>query len=225
MGYKCSLAVLSNGIPREDITTSDERGPEAAAQFVERLWPGQFSSTPQHTSFDECANPHDESIAVGTWGDTVVVAAMDPESVIERAQAAGDPRGAWMVVIHSVVDLCVYRTPAAYGQRQVVVSSENSPEELAEALAAPKLLPFEEPFARGEHRDGDEEHPLPYHPLTLGDAAVAWILGTFGEGPEPDEVMDVLELVDPWDLPMHHFELLPRRVAKPGLFKRIFGSG
>lgn len=221
VGFKCALLGLSPRIPREDITTHSEGGPDAAIRFVEGAFPGQFELEPETVTFDECANPTGGEIAVGTWGDTVLLAIDDPFTASDRVHAAGDTRHAWILMVHSVVDACGYVTPPAYGDRQVGISGDSNPEELTAALTG-SLLPFEEPFVRGDHAVGDDEYPMPYHPLALGDAAVAWMFGTMGESPNADEVMDALKPIEPWELPMHVFYPKPAARAK-GFFARLLG--
>lgn len=223
MGFKCSLVAVSPRIPREDILTRQEAGPQAAVALVEQWWPGEWAHDAQPATFDEVCNPYDDSIAVGIWGDTVVFAALDPTLVTQHPLAAG--QGVWELQIHSVVDLCRYVTPPAYGSRHVELTGESSPEEHAAALQG-TLLPFEEPFARGEHSEGDGD--LLFHPLTLGDNATLWMFGTVGEGPWPDEVSNSIHPIEPWDIPMHRFTPAPTIQPTPepvrrGWLRRLLG--
>lgn len=197
MGFKCSLLALSNRAPREDITTTAEGGPDAATKEAERLWPGEWRYVETGT-LDEAFLPYDESLWIGTWGGTTVLTHMAPVEV-------SDPtRGSWELMIHSVVDLCHYKTPASHRSRTVSLSADDDAEALASALQG-ELLPFEEPYAAGQHSsDGD-----PFHTLDLGESALLWMFGTFGETAPVDDVSKLITPIKPWELPMHRFEAAP----------------
>ena len=199
MGTKCALLALSPAIPREDISRHEEGGAEAAQAQVQRLWPDAWRYAETGT-IDDALLPEEDVLWVGTWGPTTLIAYLDVDSAFQQASSR-DGRGAWLVAVHSVVDFCGYVTPSHYKGRKVEVTFDSGPEGLKAALTGP-LLPFEEPYAAGEHAiEG-----FPYHPLELGESALLWILGTTGEAAPVDEVSAAIEPTDPWDMPMHRFE-------------------
>lgn len=222
MGYKCALVGLSPGVPRDDIVSQAEAGPQAASALVEAWWPGAWTRDPEPTTLEQEALPSEDSFSVGIFGETIVFAAIDPDPITGHPLATAAGRAAWELQIHSVVDLCRYRTPPAYGDRKVEIDAESTPEELRAALEG-RLLPFEEPFARGLHADSTEDYELPYHPLELGDSAMLWIFGTYGESPVSDGFIETIQGKDPWDLPMHRFVPAPAPAPKRSFWQRLLG--
>lgn len=94
-----------------------------------------------------------------------------------------------------------------------------------DAVLRGNLLPFEVPFARGDHAEDTEEYPLPFHPLSLGDSAILWMFGTTGESPLDDEITRSVEPKDPWDLPMHGFvAMTPPEAPRRSWWRRAFGG-
>lgn len=80
-------------------------------------------------------------------------------------------------------------------------------------------LPFEEPFWAAAHpATEDDDHPLPFHPLELGEAALHHLFGFVLEGYSG---MDGEGLVDPFDVPLAGYRLgeLPRE-RRRGWFRR-----
>ena len=236
MGFKCTLLAHSPQVPREDITTQPEGGADAAAAYLAQRWPGQWQL--DHTAtLDEGFNPGDESLWVGTWGRTVVLAG-DPIFEMVSDQPVDDE---WMLMVHSVVDACSYRTPPSHGGRVVDLSADSTIDDKRAALSG-GLLPFEEPYARGEHDQeaedfGDDDFGPPgFHPLDLANSAVHWILGTVGETPPTDDVSVTITPVNPWEMPFHRFvpaaashqPVSPAQAAAPvpekkGFFARLLG--
>jgi hypothetical protein len=87
-------------------------------------------------------------------------------------------------VMHSVVDWFAY---ARWEGGQLIRALSVAPEGgVLEDRGA--RMPFEEPYWAGEHRI--EDYPLPFHPLELGDAALAALFGYQLEGPEIEGLLD-----------------------------------
>lgn len=214
MGFTCALVALSPGIPREDIERHGEGGVEAAAAQVKRLMPGDWAHAETGT-LDDAFLPDDGDLWVGTWGPTTVLAYLDVDSAYQQVKGR-DSRGAWLVAVHSVVDFCGYVTPSHFKGRKVEVTFESGTDGLRAALTEP-LLPFEEPYAEGEHSiDG-----FPYHPLELGESALLWVFGVMGEGAPVDPVSAEVDPLEPWDVVMHRFARV--EPAKRSWWQRLTG--
>ncbi|KRF23328.1 hypothetical protein [Phycicoccus sp. Soil803] len=103
--------------------------------------------------------------------------------------------------------------------RALDIYSDKAPADVtADAFGDP--LPFEVPYWAGEHAEVDD-YPHPFHPLELGEAAMAWMFGSSGEGAPGDAVQRELgELLDPFDVPMRGFRI--GKPARKGLLSRLF---
>ncbi len=97
--------------------------------------------------------------------------------------------------MHSVVDWFAYGVWQD-GQLQRALSL-NPDRGVIEDIGA--RLPFEQPFWDGP-RTEDEDYPLPFHPLDLGEAALVALFGYQLEG----EL--ILDLLDPAGVTLLHFE-------------------
>lgn len=222
MGFKCSFTGFSPGIPREDIWRLPEGGRSRAEEVMADLFNGSYTYSRLGSAGE--TYPPDDGVWIGTWGDTILLSA-EPEFLEEQEWEMSDSIGRWDLNVHSVVDLCHFAvTGGPFGDREVALYADM--ETTFEEACTGRPLPFEEPFLAGEHdepldEDGDYAPPVPFHPLSLGDAAVLWMFGIPGESPLSDAVVD--PLLDQWrhdqEIPMHHFQPAP----PPERRKRWFG--
>ncbi|MBM7824834.1 hypothetical protein JOD55_000661 [Arcanobacterium pluranimalium] len=223
MGFKCTMLSYSPTIPRENITTKPEGGVEAASEQITKYFEGEWRFD-RTGDLDEAFNPTDESLWVGTWGDTVVFTGEETLGYLVDEPADNT----WFLFTRSMMDACSYRTPPNHRGRVVDLDDSATAEDKVAALEG-DLLPFEEPFARGDHNyDDDPEYG--YHPLDLAESAVLWIFGTEGEGASEDEVSAAITPIDPEKIILHRFVPAgtPERSKsaggkKKGFFSRLFG--
>lgn len=222
MGFKCNIVAWSPGVPREDILAHPPASPEATAARLEALWPGRFELSDGVDDLAGDCYPMDEFLRAGLWGDTLVIVDQDTEgyAVDPATEALGTP---WQLEVHSVVDLCAYWTPMG----DVEVSGDSEPEELRDAFAGRTLMPFEEPFARGEHRYDDPDYQALFHPADLANSAALWMFGFIGETPPSDDVTSAITPAEWGSLPMYRFleyaSYHETDAPKKGFFARVFG--
>jgi hypothetical protein len=225
MGFKTSLFALAPDVPRLDLLNHPEGGPETARVALERALPGTVGELVETADLAEGGYPQrDDLLYVATFGPTTVFGGQEMAQYTDRLRQAARAAGmqAWELNIHSVVDLCQFEVTGADGQviRSFNAYSDKDPDDWdVDAVGDP--LPFELPYRAGEHSDAEDDDPWPFHPLELGEAALAWMFGTIGEGAPDDSVQEELgALRDPFEIPMHGFAVggpRPRR-----LWSRIF---
>lgn len=232
MGFKTNLIALSTDVPRLAITAGDEGGRSAAEAVVAEIFPGRALTFSGTSNVYEASYPGDDSVGVSTFGDVVVLGG---NWVVEKGHdevvAAARGRTVWEVSIHSVVDLCHIEVRAPDGRivRKLDRYTDMEPGDV-DAGTRGDPLPFEAPYWAGEHPVSDDEEEdagygpgdsTPFHPLDMGEAAMGWIFGFYGESAPPDAVQDSLTTVDGFDVPMHVFTI-GSRPKKDG-FLRLFG--
>jgi len=131
--------------------------------------------------------PPDNEIHLGCFAGVSIVAAKEfaidyPSKLPERFVSYGSGATIYLHAMHSVVDWFAF---ACWDRGKLVRSLSVSPESgVLEDLG--QRLPFEEPYWSGRHPVGDdeeeEEYPLPFHPLELGEAALNEFFGYQLEG-------------------------------------------
>ena len=224
MGFKTALYAVGPGTPRDDVRAHAEGGPEAAQAAATRWFPdAEVTPLGVSTLADGGYPGSEDELYVATFGPTTVLGGMVPPAQVDRLGRAAAEAGlmTWQLMIHSVVDLCqfeVHRADGAVLRSFEAYSDKELDDSVADSVGEP--LPFEVPYWAGEHRE-EEDSPFLFHPLELGEAAIAWIFGTVGEGAPPDAVQAELgEPTDPFDLPMHGFRL---GATRKGLLRRLRG--
>lgn len=228
MGFKTSLIALSAEPPRLAITTGPEQGRAAAEAVIADIFAGRGLRFRETSNIYEASYPGEDTVGVSTYGDTVVLGG---EWVFakgyEAVHAAARGRQVWELAIHSVVDLCHIEVRDAAGQvvRRLDRYADIDPEGIA-ANTEGDPLPFEVPYWAGEHADSDPGEEVdaltPFHPLDMGEAAMGWIFGVYGEGAPSDAVQKTLTIIDGFEVPMHVFEVPAE--PKKGLLGRLLGG-
>jgi hypothetical protein len=187
VGAKTWMLVYADGSAREALQRRPALDREATAAFVGTLFPDEKLS-PLDDGDLSFTSPPDNEIHAGCFDGVAVVAAREfggdyPSRLPQRFIGA---RGGTLTLhaMHSVVDWFAY---AQWVDGTLVRSLSLSPDSgVLEDIGA--KLPFEEPYWSGRHPavDGDEPddaYPFPFHPLDLGEAALAALLGYHLEGP------------------------------------------
>ena len=181
------MLVYADGSAREALQRRTALDREATAAFVGTLFPEEKLS-PLDDGDLSFTCPPDNEIHAGCFEGVAVVAAREfggdyPSKL--PARFIGARRGTLTLhAMHSVVDWFAY---AQWVDGTLVRSLSLSPDSgVLEDIGA--KLPFEEPYWSGRHPavDGDEPddaYPFPFHPLDLGEAALAALFGYHIEGP------------------------------------------
>jgi hypothetical protein len=202
MGAKTCFVISGDGDTR--FLTADVGAPDRGATeaLVDRLYPGRRSASyPVMATVDGGVYPPEGTVAAGVFpsisflGDASL--AVDrPSQLPARVRAALGRRNQCLHAMHSVVHWLAF---AVWKDGQLVRSLSLSPDDgVIESIGEP--LKFELPFWEGKHRV-DDEYPLPFHPLEMGEAALAALCGFVLEGrPRP-------QLVDPDRVQLYRFKL------------------
>jgi hypothetical protein len=130
--------------------------------------------------------PPDDELHIGCFADVCILAAKEfgkdyPSKLSSPFISAGGSRTVYLHAMHSVVDWFAF---AKWTNGKLVRSLSLSPDrDIMEDIG--QRLPFEEPFWSGQNPvtvDGEDEYPLPFHPLELGEAALKEFFGYQLEG-------------------------------------------
>ena len=130
--------------------------------------------------------PRGNEIHAGCFPGVSIVAAKEfgidyPSRLPERFISAGGGSTVYLHAMHSVVDWFAY---AKWTNGRLVRSLSVSPDSgVMEDIG--EKLPFEAPFWAGQQpatEDAEDEYPLPFHPLELGEAAMKELFGYQLEG-------------------------------------------
>jgi len=181
------MLVYADGNAREALHRRPRLDRNTTAAFLAALFPDE-KLTPLDDGDLSFTCPPDNEIHAGCFDGAAVVAASEfgadyPSRLPQRFIGA---RGGTLTLhaMHSVVDWFAY---AQWVDGTLVRSLSLSPDSgVLEDIGA--KLTFEEPYWAGRHPavDGDEPdgaYPFPFHPLELGEAALAALFGYHLEGP------------------------------------------
>jgi hypothetical protein len=192
MGAKTWMLVYSAGSAREALAPKPELDRGATLEFAAKLFPNDKLEQIEDGNLTFTCPPNNE-LLVGCFPGVSVVAAKEfggdypsklPVSFIDEGRVGN----IHLHAMHSVVDWFAY---AVWKDGQLQRSLSVSPdtgirEDIGEKAA------FELPFWLGgeEVSDVDDEgetddYPLPFHPLDLGEAALAEFFGYQLEGDNP----------------------------------------
>lgn len=206
MGAKTWMLVHAEGDAREALSRGAALDRVASEALARRLFADEALMPIDDGSLCWTAPPDDE-IVVGCFPGVAVIAAKEfgldrPSRLPARFLAE---RGTTTLhAMHSVVDWFAY---AVWSNGRLLRSLSVSPDDgVIEDLG--ERQPFELPFWAGEcpvgdPGDEDSAYPLPFHPLELGEEALAACFGYQIEGPRTD--------LDPEAVPL----LRLRRVRTP----------
>jgi hypothetical protein len=206
MGAKTWMLVYSKGAAVPSVLKSrpelDRKGSTALAKT---LFPSEMLKPIADESLSN-TNPPDDEIVVGCFPGVSIVAAAEfgidyPSQLPIEFREPNFGNTVYLHAMHSVVDwfaFAVWQNGSL--QRSLSLSPDSGiMEDIGEKMQ------FELPYWAGEHPalDPDEdpdEYPFPFHPLDLGEAALAEFFGYHLEGP-----IDA-NLVDPEDIRLMCFK-------------------
>lgn len=210
MGAKTWMLVYADQDARSALSPQARLDRDRTIKFARMLFAGEtLTPTEDGTLLD--VSPPDDEIVIGCFPGVTVVAAKEfavdrPSTLARRYIDAGGRGQVTLHAMHSVVDWVAF---ARWSDGKLSRSLSLSPESgVVEDIGA--KLPFEQAFWAGEHPavdpEEDEQYPLPFHPLELGEAALNALFGFELEG----QMMSTL--FDPEAVPLMRFR---RSKARP----------
>ncbi|WP_052847352.1 DUF6928 family protein [Streptomyces avicenniae] len=191
MGIKAAVIGFAPESPRAALRAGLVAGPEArplAEQFAGDGPLTYLGAAPLH----EALWPEEGTVCAGRFDGLDIVAFRDlarsrPSEISEAVLDVAAGRRAYAVFLHSVVDWAAF---AVWDGERLVRSLSLSPGEgVVEDIGG--RMPFERPYWAGAHAlDHAPDYPLPFHPLELGDEALAAHFGFALEGALDDDILD-----------------------------------
>jgi hypothetical protein len=205
MGAKTWMLVCSKGNPAEILRDKPALDREATIALAQRLFPTEKLEALGDGDLSHTC-PADEELVVGCFPGLSVVAAKEfgidyPSRLPAEFLALFPGHDIYLHAMHSVVDWFAY---AVWADGKLQRSLSLSPDSgVLENIGG--QLPFEQPYWAGAHPavDPDEDeadYPFVFHPLELGDAALAALFGYQLEG------MIDPALVEPDTIPLMRFK-------------------
>lgn len=165
----------------------------ATLALAQRLFPDDLVTDLGDALLADAINPAEGVAYIGCFPGLDIVCGWQlvterPSEATERIIAGSARRSAYLHAMHTVVDWCAFAiwTDAELVRGLSVAAGSGVVEDLGERLT------FEAPYWAGEREDcPDDEgaHPLPFHPVALGRAALHSLFGFRIEGHE--EIDDV----------------------------------
>jgi uncharacterized protein DUF6928 len=187
MGAKTWMLVYAVTNAREALKAAPRLDRDATMRLASALFPREKLSALGEGDLSYTCPPDDE-IHIGCFPGVSVVAAKEfgidyPSRLPEAFVKAGRGGTTYLHAMHSVVDWFAF---AVWTDGKLRRSLSLSPESgILEDIG--QKLPFEEPYWSGEHpaidpEEDDSGYPFPFHPLELGEAALAEFFGYHLEG-------------------------------------------
>jgi hypothetical protein len=212
MGAKTWMIVYAEASAREALKQRPQLDRKATLKLATTLFPRE-RLVPRDDGNLSYTCPPDDEICVGCFPGVSVVAAKEfgidyPSKLPRRFLEAGGSGAITLHAMHSVVDWFAY---AQWNGGTLSRSLSLSPDSgVMEDIG--QRVSFEEPYWSDQHpvvKDDDEEeaYPLPFHPLELGEAALAALFGYALEGVADADV----PLLEPETIPLARYERLRSR--------------
>jgi hypothetical protein len=199
MGFNVALLAYTGPTLRLDLSMPDTRHDQPES-FMRRLFPRTEYISHGSLTLEEGGFPLRGQVNIGSFEAGILIATRDaylfnPRKLHRRYLGLASNRAVVLITQQSFYDMFAY---ARWVDGTLVRSiSVNPVGKVWEDVGDPE--PFEVPFWRGERRVDDDDYPLPFHPLDLGDAALRSVLGLHYEGgPSPG-------LVSPADVTLHAY--------------------
>ena len=183
----------------------------ATLVLVSQLFPGDEVAEIGDALLADAINPAEGVVYIGCFPGLDIVCGWQlvterPSEATERIVTGPDRRTAYLHAMHTVVDWCTFAiwTEGALVRGLSVSAGSGIVEDVGDRLA------FEEPYWAGEREecpDDEGAHPLAFHPVALGRAALHALFGFRIEGHE--EIDDV----DPEIVPLVGYRVTPAVAA------------
>lgn len=201
MGAKTWMLIGSTGDARAQLAARPALDRSASTTLAQRLFPTE-NLTPLDDGDLAEANPADDEIMVGCFAGLSIVAAREfaldhPSRLPRRFLEVLDLPTVELHAMYSAVDWFAY----ARWQGGVLIRSLSLAPDSGVIEDQGPHLPFETAYWAGEHpalgpeENGDaDSYPLPFHPLDLGEAALAACLGYMLEGHPAADHIDPMQV-------------------------------
>ncbi|HLW86714.1 MAG TPA: hypothetical protein VKR60_15965 [Candidatus Sulfotelmatobacter sp.] len=186
MGAKTWMLVYADAKVGEALRSNPQLDRAATLRLATSLFPKDKLEPLGEGDLSYTCPPNNE-LHIGCFPDVAILAAKEfgidyPSKLAERFISAGGSGAVYLHAMHSVVDWFAF---AKWMNGKLVRSLSLSPDNgILEDLG--QRLPFEELFWSGNNPvtndDGEDEYPLPFHPLELGEAALREFFGYQLEG-------------------------------------------
>ena len=210
MGAKSCMLVYSNGDVAASLKKSSELDREKTELYVKQLFPEQELSQIEDTDLF-CIFPPENTIHAGCFGDVFIVAYQDfgvdyPSKLANFFVNKKLGHTLHLHAMHSGVDWFAF---AVWHNGELVRSLSLSPdhgiiEDIGHKLAF-EIQYWEGRLPGADAEDFDEEdYPLPFHPLELGEAALSELFGFILEGTMTDD------LIEPEDFPLLAYQCVKK---------------
>ena len=190
MGAKTWMAVFAEGDARHILASKPSLNREETQRTASALFPKE-RLVPLADTCLTWTSPPDDEIHIACFPGLTIVAAKEfaidhPSAIHARFLDFAGARSVYLHAMHSVVDWFAFGVwRAGKLQRSLSLSPDSG---IVEDLG--QRLPFETPYWDGAHpaidpedlEEGEPAYPFPFHPLELGEAALAEFFGYQLEG-------------------------------------------
>jgi hypothetical protein len=185
VGAKTWMLVCANGDVGEALRGGPQLDRAATLQLARSLFP-KDKLKPIGDGDLSYTCPPDDELHIGCFPGVSILAAKEfgidhPSKLPMSFISVG---GSGTVCLHTMLSVVDWFAYALWINGKLVRSLSLSPDSgILEDTG--QRLPFEEPFWSGQHPatdDGEDDSPLPFHPLELGDAALKEFFGYQLEG-------------------------------------------
>lgn len=194
MGAKTWILSFSDGKAKEVLRSLPISDKQKEQELLSQLFPSEkFESIDDTDLF--CTSPPDNEIYLGCYAGLTIVAASDfaidyPSQIPSHYLLDGHGSNIHLHAMHSVVDWVAF---AVWENNELKRSLSVSPdggiiEDIGEQLS------FEKPYWEGKHPavdpEDEDEYPLPFHPLELGEEALVEFYGFQLEGASDKQLFE-----------------------------------
>lgn len=210
MGAKTWMLIYADSSPLESLRSAPQLDRGGTEELAATLFPGETLRPLGDGNLSHTC-PSNGELHIGRFPGVAVVAAKEfgidhPSRLPKRFILPDVGPLLYLHAMHSVVDWFAF---AHWSHGTLIRSLSVSPDGGVLEDIGPKL-PFELAYWAGEHpasgsEDGQDDYPLPFHPLDLAEAALAGLFGYQLEGPGGDA------LFDPQSVPLIRYERSRRR--------------
>ncbi|MEV1006368.1 hypothetical protein [Streptomyces sp. NPDC049881] len=191
VGIKAAVIAFAPESPRAVLRAGLVAGPGSRSLAEQFAGDGVLTQVGA-ASLDRAVWPDEGTVCAGRFDGLDIVAFRGlararPSEISEAVLGLAAGRRAYAVFMHSVVDWTAF---AVWDGERLVRSLSLSPGEgVLEDIG--ERLPFEAPYWAGAHAlTHAPDYPLPFHPLELGDKALAAYFGFALESALDDDILD-----------------------------------
>ena len=195
MGAKTWMIVYSDGNAQDALAKASILDRDSSKKLAIDLFPNETLIELDDDSL-EWTCPPDNEIRIGCYPGVSIIAAKEfgndyPSKTMPRFIEAGRSGNVTVHAMHSVVDWFAF---AHWENGMLIRALSLSPDSgVIEDIG--ERLDFEQPYWSGQYPavdedDENDDYPLPFHPLDLGEAALKNFFGYQLEGAIDDSMLD-----------------------------------